>query len=102
MRLASLVLKRYLMLLDLASGRMYTFLALNFNAEAEPFPSSVFSSVAVFNKILCFTQSQYADFPLARSRQSKDQEDARTVCELLDHLVLVTRIIPFARFVLGI
>ena len=51
------------MLLDLASGRMYTFLALNFNAEAEPFPSSIFSSVAVFNKILCFTQGPICRFP---------------------------------------
>ena len=73
------------MLLDLASGRMYTFLALNSNAEADLFPSSVFSSVAVFNKILCFTQGQYADLFLARSRQSKDHEDARTLCEVLDH-----------------
>lgn len=41
-------------MLDLASGRMYTILALSLNAEAVLFPSSVFSSVAVFNKILRF------------------------------------------------
>ena len=44
---------------------MYTILALSFNAEAELFPSSVFSSVAVFNKILSFTHGQYADLFLA-------------------------------------
>ena len=76
------------MLSDLASGRMYTFLALNSNAEADLFPSSVFSSVAVSNNkilLVCFTQGQYADLFLARSRQSKDREDARTLCEVLDH-----------------
>ena len=91
MRLACLFSKEYL-LLDLASGRMYTILALSFffflfffAAESrELFPSSVFSSVAVLNKILCFTQGPYADFFLATSRQSKDHKDARTLCDLLD------------------
>ena len=65
------------LLLDLASGRMYTILALNFNAEAELSPSSVFSSVAVLNMILSFTQGQYADLFLARSCRSKDHQGCK-------------------------
>ena len=48
------------------------------------FPLRSFPLSLYLISLYAFTQGQYAEFFLATSRQSKDHEDARTLCELLD------------------
>ena len=94
---------------------MYTILALSLNAEALPFPSSLFSSVAVFNKDSKLSRNVYTPISLlqdpVRARTTRMQGHS-VICLIIEvvfgiipfarSLVLIGRVIPFGRFKLGI